>query len=62
MFYKFLAERAALVRVFDGFFVADAGKADALDDDTNSLVVEIGHYDCLRLSASSQLYMENQRG
>lgn len=42
---EFLAERAALVRVFDGFFVADAGEAEALDDDAYAFVVEVCHDD-----------------
>lgn len=40
---EFLAKSLALVCVFDGFLVADAGEADALDDDADSLVVEVGH-------------------
>lgn len=43
---EFLAEGAALVGVFYGFFVADAGEADALDDDADSFVVEVCHDDC----------------
>jgi hypothetical protein len=42
---EFLAEGAALVGVFYGFFVADAGEADTLDDDADSLVVEVRHDD-----------------
>ncbi len=45
VFDEFLAKGAALVCVFDGFLVADAGEADALDDDANTLVVEVGHND-----------------
>ena len=41
-----LAERLTLVSVLHGFFVADTGEAHALDDNANSLVVEVGHYDC----------------
>jgi hypothetical protein len=43
---EFLAEGAALVGVFDGFFVADSGKSDALDYYSNTLVVEICHDNC----------------
>ena len=43
---EFFAKGAALVGVFDGFFIADAGEAEALDDDPDPLVVEIGHDDC----------------
>jgi hypothetical protein len=42
---EFLAEGAALVGVFYGFFVANPGEADTLDDYTNTLVVEVGHDD-----------------
>ena len=42
---KFLAEGAALVGVFYRFFVADAGEAEALDDDADAFVVEIRHDD-----------------
>lgn len=45
---EFLAEGTALVCVFYGFFVADAGEADALDDDADALVVEVRHDDCKR--------------
>lgn len=38
-----LAEGLALVRVLDGLLVADAREADALDDDADALVVEVGH-------------------
>lgn len=38
-----LAERLALVSVLDGLLVADAREADALDDDADALVVEVGH-------------------
>lgn len=37
------AESLALVCVFHGFLVADAREAQALDDDTDTLVVEVGH-------------------
>ena len=47
-----LAEGAALVGVLDGFFVADAGEAQALDDDADALVVEVRHDDCGRESVS----------
>ena len=39
------AEGGSLAAVFDRFFVADAGEADTLDDDSNTLVVEVGHDD-----------------
>lgn len=42
---ELLAERAALVRVLDALLVADAAEADALDDDADTLVVEVGHDD-----------------
>lgn len=42
---EFLAEGATLMGVFDGFFVADAGEADALDDDADAFVVEVCHDD-----------------
>lgn len=38
-----LAKRLALVAVLDGFLVADTGETDSLDDDSNSLVVEVGY-------------------
>ena len=38
-------KRLALVSVFHGLLVADAGEAEALDDDADALVVEIGHDD-----------------
>lgn len=37
-----MAERAALVGVFDALFVADAGEADALYDDADAFVIEVG--------------------
>ena len=40
------AKGAALVCVFDGFFVADSGEADALDNYADAFVVEVGHDDC----------------
>lgn len=40
-----LAEGAPLVRIFDGFFVADAGEAEALDYDSYAFVVEVCHDD-----------------
>lgn len=43
---ELLAEGLALVGVLDGFLVADAGEADALDDDAHALVVEVRHDDC----------------
>lgn len=42
---ELLAESAAFVGVFDGFFVADAGEADTLDDYTNAFMVEVCHDD-----------------
>lgn len=38
-----LAKRLPLMCVLDRFFIADAGEADTLDDDADTLVVEIGH-------------------
>lgn len=40
---QFLAERAAFVRVFDGFLIANTGEADTLNDYTNTFMIEIGH-------------------
>lgn len=40
---ELLAESAALVGVLDGLLVADTGEAQALDDDADTLVVEVGH-------------------
>ena len=40
---ELLTECTALVCVFDRFFVADAREPDALDDNPNALVVEVGH-------------------
>lgn len=42
---EFLAEGTSFVCVFYGFFVADAGETDALDYDSDALVVEVCHYD-----------------
>jgi hypothetical protein len=42
---EFFAEGAALVGIFDGFFVADAREAEGLDDDADTFVVEVGHDD-----------------
>lgn len=42
---ELLPEGLALVRVLHGILVADTGKADALDDDANTLMVEVGHDD-----------------
>ena len=38
-------KRLALVRVLHRLLVADAGEAEALDDDADTLVVEVGHDD-----------------
>ena len=38
-------KRLALVRIFHRLLVADAGEAEALDDDADALVVEVGHDD-----------------
>ena len=43
--YQLLPECAALVGVFYRFFVANSREADALDDDSDPLVVEICHDD-----------------
>lgn len=40
---ELLTESAALVGVFHSLFVADAGEADALDDDADTFMVEVGH-------------------
>jgi hypothetical protein len=40
---EFLSKGAALVCEFNGFFVADTGEADALDDDADAFVVEVCH-------------------
>ena len=42
---KLLAESAALVGVLDRLLVAHAREAQALDDDADALVVEVGHDD-----------------
>ena len=38
--------------VFDGFFVADAGEAEALDDDSYAFVVEVRHDDFFKTSVA----------
>jgi len=43
-------EGAAFVRVFYGFFVADAGEADALDYYSYAFVVEVCHDDYMLVS------------
>lgn len=45
MVNEFLTKGAALVGVFHGFFVADAGEANALDYYADAFVVEVCHYD-----------------
>lgn len=40
---ELFTERTALVGVFDGFFVADTGEAEALDDNTNTFMIEVCH-------------------
>lgn len=45
VFDEFLAEGAALMGVFYGFFIADSGEAEALDDDADTFVVEVCHDD-----------------
>ena len=40
-----LSEGLALVGIFDGFFVADTGESETLDDDADALVVEVCHDD-----------------
>ena len=42
---EFFAEGAAVVGVFYGFFVADAGEAEALDYYADAFVVEVCHDD-----------------
>ena len=46
---ELLTEGAALVGVFDGFFVANSGEADALDYYSDTLVVEVCHNNCALL-------------
>lgn len=46
MINEFLAESAAFVRVLDRLLVTDSGEADALDNDADALVIEVGHYHC----------------
>ena len=41
---EFGAKGAALVSVFNGLFVADAGEADALNDYADPFMVEVCHY------------------
>lgn len=60
VFDEFFAKSAALVGVFHGFFVADAGEAETLDNYADSFVAVVGHdcqhssstytYACLRLN------------
>lgn len=40
-----LAERLPLVSILYAFFVADTREANALDDNTDTLVIEVGHDD-----------------
>ena len=49
---ELFAESPAFVRVFDGFFVADAGKADTLDDYTNAFMIEVCHDDWMNETVS----------
>ena len=46
MVNELLTECTALVCIFDRFFIAHPRKTDALDDDTNALVIEVGHDHC----------------
>lgn len=39
---ELLAEGPSFVGVFDALFVANTGEADALDDDADTFVVEVG--------------------
>ena len=43
MINKLFTEGLALVCVLDALFVADTGEADRLNDDTDALVVKVGH-------------------
>lgn len=56
MIDQLLAECTTLVCVFDGFFVADAGEPETLDDYTHTFVIEVCHDDyrssCQHCSAS----------
>ena len=45
MLDEFFAEGASFVRVFYGFFVADAREADALDYYADAFVVKVRHDD-----------------
>lgn len=47
---QLLAECATLVGVLHGLLVADTGEADTLDDDTDTLVVKVGHDNCNHVS------------
>ena len=58
---EFLAEGLALGGVFDGLFEADAREADALDDDADTLVVEVGHDDC-DVQVSTEIRQSERRG
>ena len=57
---QFLAEGAAFMGVLYGFFVADPGEADALDDDADSFVVEVRHYNCEGVSFLSATGMKKE--
>lgn len=57
---SFFAEGASFVRVFYGFFVADAGEADALDYYSYAFVVEVCHDDFVFVSISVEF--EKERG
>ena len=45
--------------VFYGFFIADAGEAEALDYDAYAFVVEVCHDDCY-ISISSQFLSDGK--
>lgn len=47
-----LAECLTLVGVFDGFFIADTSETNCLDNNTNTLVVEVGNNDYIKGSVT----------
>ena len=58
MIDKWLTKGATFVSILHCFLVADAGEAEALDDDANAFMVEISHYNCLTiLVLSFQLFV-----
>ena len=55
---ELLAKGAALVGVLDGLLEADAREAQALDDDADALVVEVGHDDTETLVLLAQQVLD----